>query len=176
MCQMMITLVPPSVAATEQFFRETSPRSRRNRFHGAVSQLPKAEVDGLTEVRDDRVNVYGFDKDTGEVLGVASAVFWSADVAEVSVWVVDRCQRHGLGTALTCTLRSRLAAAGVARVHAYIETSNTAALALWARVFPHDPAPNSRLDSEVWVSAELAPTLTVAPVPSAGAARDLGRE
>jgi hypothetical protein len=163
MCQMTITLLPPSVAATERFFRESSLRSRRNRFHGAMSRLPQTEIDGLTKVRDDRLNVYGYDASTGDLLGVASAIFWTADIAEVAVWVLDRCQRHGLGTALACRLRTRLAETNVAHVHALIETSNTAAMALWSTIFPEGPVTPGRLDSEIWACADLAPRMSSTP-------------
>jgi RimJ/RimL family protein N-acetyltransferase len=156
MCEIAISMLPPTAAAIQRFFRETSPESRRNRFHGAVSRLPRSEVEGLTETREDRLNVYAFDKKADEVLGVASAVFWTPDLAEVAVWVLDRCQGHGLGTALSCTLRTHLFQAGVPRVIALVERSNTRALAVWKQVFPGVAVADSPLDAEVWLSADVA--------------------
>jgi ribosomal protein S18 acetylase RimI-like enzyme len=157
MSEIAITTLPPTAADIQRFFRDTSAKSRRSRFHGAVSRLPQSEVQGLTETRDDRLNVYAFNKKTGDVLGVASAVFWTSDVAEVAVWVLDRCQGHGLGTALSCTLRARLAQAGVPRVTALVERSNAAALAVWEKVFPGAAVANSPFDREVWLSADVTP-------------------
>jgi ribosomal protein S18 acetylase RimI-like enzyme len=156
MSEIAFTMLPPTTAAIQRFFSETSAKGRRSRFHGAVSRLPCSEVEGLTETRNDRLNVYGFDKNSGEVLGVASAVYWTPDIAEVAVWVLDRCQGHGLGTALSCTLRTQLLQAGVPRVTALVERSNTAALALWKSVFPGAAVTVSPLDTEVWLSANVA--------------------
>jgi len=136
MCEFEITYRPPSVASTCQFFRATSFESRLARFHGAVSQLPAGELEGLTEVREGRLNVYGLARGTGDVLGVASAVNWTPRIAEVAVWVLDRCHRHGLGTELTRALRAGLVMAGISSAVALIEMSNTAAVALWTKMFP----------------------------------------
>jgi ribosomal protein S18 acetylase RimI-like enzyme len=157
MCEIAITTLPPTAAAIQRFFGETSAASRRSRFHGAVSRLPHSEVQALTETREDRLNVYAFNSKTGDVLGVASAVFWTSDIAEVAVWVLDRCQGHGLGTALSCTLRAQLSQAGVSRVTALVERSNGPALAVWTKVFPGAAVANSPLDAEMWLSADVTP-------------------
>jgi ribosomal protein S18 acetylase RimI-like enzyme len=155
MCQISITQVPPTVAAADQFFLETYRHSRRERFHATVSSLPLAELEGLAQVRTDRLNVYGFEPGSGELVGVASAVVWAPHAAEVAVWVADRCQQQGLGTALTLALRDRLPDADVTEVWAFLEPSNPAALALWSKVFSDPPLAACDVTAESCVRASV---------------------
>jgi ribosomal protein S18 acetylase RimI-like enzyme len=160
MSQFSITRQPPTAAAVQEFFRRASPLSRRERFHGTVSRLPCGELDGLTEVRDDRVNVYARDETTGEMVGAASALLLGDRAAELAVWVADRFQRQGVATALTGALLTRLSKAGLREVHAFVEISNAGALALWRKVFPNAPVARYLSSSELFLTAPLADSLT----------------
>jgi GNAT superfamily N-acetyltransferase len=116
-----VRLVEPRDAEELQvYFRSLSVRSRYNRFLGALSELPKDQLDHFIHPgEDDRFSViavmsidgfetivgearYGFEADTGSF--------------EFGLSVDDRWQGHGIGSALLRNLECRAAAFGAKRL------------------------------------------------------------
>jgi len=162
-----------TVAEIQRFFARTTMDSRRARFHRAVARIPQDELDGLTRIRADRVNVIAradhagatrpptveavpYVSDllfVGDLLGVASGSMLDHTTAEVSVWVADRCQRQGIARALLADLGRRLDELGVTTVQAHLLASNVAALALADRLVP--TATVGRCQDALHIKAEL---------------------
>jgi len=154
MCDVVISGAPPDAAAVGVFFDRTSPEARRARFRTAVSELPIAELRGLTRTSADRLNIYALAANSGDVVGVASAFLGTRMTAEVAVWVIDRCQRRGIGSRLLTVLRTELIWAGVHVACGLVEPANGAAIAMSKKIAPN--AALWRNGPELWVSANLS--------------------
>jgi GNAT superfamily N-acetyltransferase len=111
---------PRDAEELQVYFRSLTVRSRYNRFLGALSELPKDQLDHFIHAgEDDRFSViavmsidgfetivgearYGFEADTGSF--------------EFGLSVDDRWQGHGIGSALLRNLECRAAAFGAKRL------------------------------------------------------------
>jgi RimJ/RimL family protein N-acetyltransferase len=125
---------PDDAEALQGYFRSLSVRSRYNRFLGAMSELPPAELDHFIHAgEDDRFSViatmtiggfetivgearYGFDADAGSF--------------EFGLSVDDRWQGQGIGSALLGNLQCRAAALGARRLFGDTLRSNDAMIGL----------------------------------------------
>jgi RimJ/RimL family protein N-acetyltransferase len=125
---------PDDAEALQAYFRSLSVRSRYNRFLGAMSELPPAELDHFIHAgEDDRFSViatmtiggfetivgearYGFDADAGSF--------------EFGLSVDDRWQGRGIGSALLGNLQCRAAALGARRLFGDTLRSNDAMIGL----------------------------------------------
>jgi GNAT superfamily N-acetyltransferase len=125
---------PRDAEALQGYFRALTVRSRYNRFLGAMSELPKTELDHFIHAGErDRFSViatmsidgietivgearYGFEADTGSF--------------EFGVSVDDRWQGHGIGSALLKNLECRAAAFGANRLFGDTLRSNDVMIGL----------------------------------------------
>jgi GNAT superfamily N-acetyltransferase len=125
---------PRDAEALQGYFRALTVRSRYNRFLGAMSELPKTELDHFIHVGErDRFSViatmmidgietvvgearYGFEADTGSF--------------EFGLSIDERWQGHGIGSALLRNLECRAAALGANRLFGDTLRSNEAMIGL----------------------------------------------
>jgi RimJ/RimL family protein N-acetyltransferase len=136
---------PGDAEELQNYFRSLSTRSRYNRFHGAMSELPRNVLDHFIHVgeRDEfsviaTVKVDGFETVIGEA---RYALHPESDSVEFGISIDDRWQRQGLGGALMKNMECRAAALGAIRLFADTLRSNEAMLTL-ARQSGYDIAPN----------------------------------
>jgi GNAT superfamily N-acetyltransferase len=125
---------PDDAAALQDYFRSLSVRSRYNRFLGAMSELPRTELDHFIHVGEaDRFSVVatmmidGFETIVGE-----ARYGFEADTAsfEFGLSIDDRWQGHGIGAALMKNLECRAAALGAGRLFGDTLRSNDVMIAL----------------------------------------------
>ncbi len=97
-------VVPRDAEALQSYFRSLSVRSRYNRLMGAISELPKAQLDKFIRVGDDdsfsvvaTIDVDGAETIVGEARYAFDPV---AARIELGLSVDDRWQGHGIGSAL----------------------------------------------------------------------------
>src|SRR6202034_94747 len=116
------------------YFRSLTVRSRYNRFLGAMSELPKAQLDHFIHAgEDDRFSVIAVMSIDGFETIVGEARYgFEADTAsfEFGISVDDRWQGHGIGSALLGNLQCRAAAFGAERVFGDTLRSNAVMLGL----------------------------------------------
>ena len=111
---------PRDAEALQAYFRALSVRSRYNRFLGAMSELPKNQLDRFIHVgEDDRFSVVA----TMEIDGIETIVgearyAFNTDTGsfEFGLSIDDRWQGHGIGSALLANLQCRAAAFGAKRL------------------------------------------------------------
>ena len=137
---------PRDAASLQNYFRALTTRSRYNRFFGAISELPPAELDHFIHIGEaDRFSVVatmtidGFETIVGE-----ARYAFHADTAsiEFGLSIDDRWQGHGIGKALLKNLECRAASFGAARVFGDTLRSNDAMIGLARRSgygFTHSP-------------------------------------
>jgi GNAT superfamily N-acetyltransferase len=105
---------PRDAEALQHYFRSLSVRSRYNRFFGAMSELPAAQLDHFTHPgEDDRFSVIAMMKVDGIDIIVGEARYaLESDTAsfELGLSVDDRYQGQGIGPALLSNLECRAAA------------------------------------------------------------------
>jgi RimJ/RimL family protein N-acetyltransferase len=125
---------PDDAEALQAYFRSLSVRSRYNRFLGAMSELPPAELDHFIHAgEDDRFSVIatmaigGFEAIIGEVRYGFDA---EAGSFEFGLSVDDRWQGQGIGSALLGNLQCRAAALGARRLFGDTLRSNDVMIAL----------------------------------------------
>ena len=109
---------PRDAEALQNYFRSLSVRSRYNRFFGAMSELPPAQLDHFTHPgEDDRFSVVAMMTVDGidTIVGEARYAFNTETASfELGLSVDDRYQGQGIGPALLsqsgmprCRLRRR---------------------------------------------------------------------
>jgi GNAT superfamily N-acetyltransferase len=111
---------PRDAEELQVYFRSLTVRSRYNRFLGALSELPKDQLDHFIHAgEDDRFSVIavmsidGFETIVGEARYGFEA---DAGSFEFGLSVDDRWQGHGIGSALLRNLECRAAAFGAKRL------------------------------------------------------------
>jgi GNAT superfamily N-acetyltransferase len=107
---------PEDADALQGYFRSLTVRSRYNRFLGAMSELPRTELDHFIHVGEgDRFSVIAVMAIDGieTIVGEARYAF-DADTAsfEFGLSIEDRWQGQGVGSALLKNLECRAAAFG----------------------------------------------------------------
>jgi GNAT superfamily N-acetyltransferase len=111
---------PRDAEELQAYFRSLTVRSRYNRFLGAMSELPKAQLDHFIHAgEDDRFSVIAVMSIDGFETIVGEARYgFEADTAsfEFGISVDDRWQGHGIGSALLRNLECRAAAFGAKRL------------------------------------------------------------
>jgi RimJ/RimL family protein N-acetyltransferase len=134
----MVRFVEPRDAeALQAYFRALSVRSRYNRFLGAMSELPKNQLDRFIHVgEDDRFSVVA----TMEIDGIETIVgearyAFNTDTGsfEFGLSIDDRWQGHGIGSALLANLQCRAAAFGAKRLFGDTLRSNEVMISLARR-------------------------------------------
>jgi GNAT superfamily N-acetyltransferase len=121
---------PLDAEALQDYFRALSVRSRYNRFFGAMSELPAAQLDHFTHPgEDDRFSVVAMMSVDGidTIVGEARYAF-NTDIAsfELGLSVDDRYQGQGIGPALLSNLECRAAAFGADHIFGDTLRSNDA--------------------------------------------------
>ncbi len=120
----------------QQFVRELSPRSRRNRFFGPVAELSPAQLERMTRV--DGPAGLGLVavacEDPPRIVGIAQHAVSDPPFAELAVVVADGWQRQGLGERLMALLLSHAAKAGIAAVQGLVIAANRPMLALASKL------------------------------------------
>jgi acetyltransferase len=120
----------------QQFVRELSPRSRRNRFFGPVAELSPAQLERMT--RFDGPAGLGLVAVAGEdptcIVGIAQHAVCDPPFAELAVVVADGWQRQGLGERLVLLLLAHAAKSGVATVQGLVMAANRPMLALASKL------------------------------------------
>lgn len=130
-----VRLVEPRDAEVLQnYFRGLSVRSRYNRFLGAISELPQAELDHFIHIgEDDRLSVVATMTIDGieTIVGEARYAFDpEADSFEFGLSVDDLWQGQGIGSALLKNLECRAAAFGAQHLFGDTLRSNDVMLSL----------------------------------------------
>jgi GNAT superfamily N-acetyltransferase len=132
---LMLRFVEPDEAdALQNYFRSLSPRSRYNRFLGAMSELPQAELGHFIQVGDnDRFSVVATMTIDGieTIVGEARYGFdFSTASFEFGLSIDDRWQGHGIGSVLLKNLQCRAAALGARRLFGDTLRSNAVMIGL----------------------------------------------
>jgi acetyltransferase len=118
-------------ATVQAVFDRLGDRSRLLRFGGAKTVLTGHDLEQLARVDGNHhVLVALFEC---EPIGIARLVRDGA-TAEVAVEVADEWQGRRVGTILMSRLADDARAAGIERLHAYVEPDNTRSRALMRRV------------------------------------------
>ena len=128
---------PRDAEALQAYIRSLSVRSRYNRFLGAMSELPKNQLDRFIHVgEDDRFSVVA----TMEIDGIETIVgearyAFNTDTGsfEFGLSIDDRWQGHGIGSALLANLQCRAAAFGAKRLFGDTLRSNEVMISLARR-------------------------------------------
>jgi len=137
---------PRDAEPLQSYFRSLSSRSRYNRFLGAISELPPAELEHFIHAgEDDRFSVIaiaavdGFETIVGEARYAIDA---ETERFEFALSVDDRWQGQGIGSALLRNLECRAAGFGAVRMVGDTLRSNDAMIGL-ARKSGFALAPNA---------------------------------
>jgi RimJ/RimL family protein N-acetyltransferase len=137
---------PRDAAQLQNYYRSLSARSRYNRFLGAISELPKAQLDHFIKIGEGEsftvvatMNIDGFETIVGE-----ARYMFDADTGsfEFGLSIDDRWQGHGIGSSLLKNLECRAAAFGAARLFGDTLRSNDAMIGLAKKsgyAFTHNP-------------------------------------
>ena len=124
---------PRDGEALQHYFRSLSVRSRYNRFLGAMSELPKTELDHFTHAgEDDRFSVVALMKVDGidTIVGEARYAFNpDSGSFELGLSIDDHHQGQGIGSALLSNLECRAAAFGAEHIFGDTLRSNDAMIA-----------------------------------------------
>ena len=139
-------LEPRDAEELQNYFRSLSTRSRYNRFLGAMSELPKSQLDHFIHIGEDErfsviatMNIDGFETIVGEARYAFHADTGSL---EFGLSIDDRWQGHGIGSSLLKNLECRAAAFGTSRLFGDTLRSNEAMIALARKsgyAFTHNP-------------------------------------
>ena len=125
---------PGDAEALQRYFRSLSVRSRHNRFLGAISELPPAQLDHFIHVGEgDRFSVIAVMAIDGieTIIGEARYAFEPDSRSfEFGLSVDDRWQGQGIGAALLKNLECRAAAFGAERLFGDTMRSNEPMIAL----------------------------------------------
>ena len=116
--------------AVQAVFDRLGPRSRVSRFGGAKTILTAYDLEHLSRV-DENHHVLVALVDC-EPIGIARLVR-DGRTAEVAVEVADEWQGRRVGTLLMTRLAEDARAAGIERLHAFVDADNTASRALMSR-------------------------------------------
>ena len=160
---------PRDAESLQGYFRSLSVRSRYNRFLGAMSELPRTELDHFIHVgEDDRFSVVATMPVDGieTVVGEARYAF-DPDTAsfEFGLSIDDRWQGQGIGKALLKNLECRAAAFGAKRLFGDTLRSNEAMIGLARKSsFAFMPSPGDW----TWVRFEILVDLSPPELPAAG--------
>jgi GNAT superfamily N-acetyltransferase len=153
---------PGDTEELQHYVRTLSPRSRYNRFFGAISELPQALLHDFTQVGErERFSVIatmmvdGFEAIVAEA---RYALHADSTSVEFGMSVDDRRQGRGIGTALLKNLECRAAALGAMRLFGDTLRANEAMISLARKSgfdFVHHP--------DDWKLVRFDKEITLAP-------------
>jgi GNAT superfamily N-acetyltransferase len=155
-------VVPRDAEALQNYFRSLSVGSRYNRLMGAISELPRTQLEKFVHVGDGGSFsvVATIGGDGGETIVGEARYAFDPDTArfEMGLSVDDRWQGHGIGAALLANLECRAAALGAERLFGDTLRSNDAMLHLARKSgYVFAPTPDD------WKQVRFQKTLDVAP-------------
>jgi GNAT superfamily N-acetyltransferase len=137
---------PRDAEALQGYFRSLTARSRYNRFHGAISELPQTLLDDFVHVGEaDRFSVIATLMVDGieTIVGEARYAFdTDTDSFEFGLSIDDRWQGQGVGSALLANLQCRAAAFGARSLFGDTLRSNEVMIGLARKsgfAFTHSP-------------------------------------
>jgi RimJ/RimL family protein N-acetyltransferase len=138
-CVTSSTVMSSDRQALLQLFERSSPQTRRDRFHHALSMFPQRYLDDILTGR--QLAIVARDachpETYGEVFGLGSAApVPPSGTAEFAVWVDDTWQGRGVGTLLTRAILTELARSGLHTAVGIVEEGNVAVRRLMKRVAP----------------------------------------
>ncbi len=158
-------LTPDDAELLQAYVRSLSPRSRHNRFLGALSELPKAVLEDFVALgRNDRFSlITTMDQDGVEVV-VAEARYAldrNSGRVEFGLSVQDRWHGHGIGPALMQHLEARALALGGVSLAGDTLRTNSVMITL-AKKSGYD----LRQHPDDWTLVRFEKALSVGGVPS----------
>jgi GNAT superfamily N-acetyltransferase len=129
---------PEDKQALLDLFARSSPETRRDRFHHALSVFPQLYLDEIVSGKQLAVAARDtcHEESYGKVFGLASAAPIAAGIAEFAVWVEDAWQGHGVGTLLTRAILRLLAKQHISTAIGIMEPDNFAIRRLVNRIAP----------------------------------------
>jgi ribosomal protein S18 acetylase RimI-like enzyme len=155
-CVISDQLRPDDRQALLDLFDRSSPQTRQERFHHALSVFPQRYLDEILDRRQlamvARDTCHPDSYDT--VFGLASAAPTGDGEAEFAVWIDDAWQGRGVGSLLVRAILGRLAERGTAAAIGYVEPDNIAIRRLVSKVAPAATA--RREDGMIVVRIPLA--------------------
>lgn len=125
--------------AVLDLFTRSSPDTRRDRFHGALSVFPQHYLEEILSGRQLAIAARDtcHEDSREKVFGLASAAPIGPGIAEFAVWVEDACQGHGVGSLLVRAILRLLAEQGIGTAIGIMEPDNLAIRRLISRIAPH---------------------------------------
>ena len=124
--------------AVLDLFTRSSPDTRRDRFHGALSVFPQRYLEEILSGRQLAVAARDtcHEDSREKVFGLASAAPIGPGIAEFAVWVEDACQGRGVGSLLVRAILRLLAEHGIRTAIGIMEPGNLAIRRLVSRIAP----------------------------------------
>ena len=137
-------------------FTRSSPETRRDRFHHALSVFPQRYLDEILTGRQMAVVARDIchEESLGKVFGLASAAPVATGAAEFAVWVEDAWQGRGVGSMLLHAILRLLAEHDISTAIGIMELDNLSIRRLVNRIAP-DATTRSE-DGMIVVSVPLA--------------------
>ncbi len=121
---------PDDGSRLQEHLRRLSPQSRRNRFLGAVSELPPREIARLAGMdRPGELALVAFAADDPDVAMIGEAIHVVAPGSarcEFALSVTDTWQRRGIGTLLLRLIECRARLIGARHLYGDVLRDNTA--------------------------------------------------
>lgn len=121
---------PDDAGRLQDYLRRLSVETRRNRFLGAVSELPPREIDRLASMdRPGELALVAFAADGADTAMIGEAIHVVAPGSarcEFALSVTDAWQRRGLGTLLLRLIECRARLIGARHLFGDVLRSNTA--------------------------------------------------
>ena len=162
-CIISCRIGPADRQAVLDLFARSSPETRRDRFHYALSVFPQFYLDQI--LGGSQLAVAARDtcheESREKVFGLASAAPIADGTAEFAVWVEDAWQGRGVGGLLIREILRLLADHGISTAIGIMEPGNLAIRRLVSRIAPD--ATTRIEDGMIVVSVPLA-NLTAGPV------------
>jgi len=163
-------VLPTDAAMLQSFVRSMSATTRRNRFHGAIADLPEHVMRYMTQV--DYVSHLAFIgevRERTEPHQVAEARWVrradEPDHADFAIAIDDDYQLSGLGTRLMDVLQRSAAAKGIHRLCGHVLKSNQRMIR-WLEAhgwtMQHDPADHAVVNVELPLPRDGQPVVAVA--------------
>jgi GNAT superfamily N-acetyltransferase len=137
-CIISSEIGPEDRQALLDLFARSSPETRRDRFHHALSVFPQLYLDEIVTGRQLAVAARDtcHEESYGKVFGLASAAPVADGTAEFAVWVEDAWQGCGIGSLLIRTILRLVANHGIRTAMGIMEPGNLAVCRLVSKVAP----------------------------------------